>query len=261
MRPTRQFGIVLAALVATCFLGGKVRADLIDLTTVGATGTEGTAIFQQMSQQPTGTGVIQPFLRLQNTGVEQGYNTSGRPIEQGFDSKTDPNFTRNLMTSEVPVVNINGINYRQFGLDINEINSGTKSLLSLDKLQIFQSATPSLTSYASLGTPIYDLGNNTVLLDYSLNHGSGSGDMFAYIPDSLFNPATPFVYLYSQFGALTHPDASADAGFEEWFVTQGNTPPVNEVPAPATLVFAGLGCALGLVGYARGKRRPLAVQA
>ena len=41
-------------------------------------------------------------------------------------------------------------------------------------------------------TAIYDLdagGDNWIKLDYSLNSGSGSGDMVAYIPNSLFTGA------------------------------------------------------------------------
>ena len=145
----------------------------------------------------------------------------------------------------------------------DEKNSAAGRFITLDKLQLFQSPQGSLSSYPNLGTKVYDLdagGNNSILLDYSLNHGSGSGDMFANIPDSLFDPSVPFVYLYSQFGDS---DDYSDAGFEEWAVLKGSTPPpVNEVPAPATLVFAALGCGLGLVvRRVRGKSRGIAAQA
>ena len=69
-------------------------------------------------------------------------------------------------------------------------------------------------------SPIYDLDaglesgeDNYVLLDYWLNHGSGPGDMFADIPDSVFGDHT-CVYLYSKFGV----NEGAHAGFEEWAV-------------------------------------------
>ena len=60
--------------------------------------------------------------------------------------------------------------------------------------------------------------DHAVLMNYALNHGSGSGDVAVLIPDVLFaatadNP-NPFVYLYSAFGGA----AAANAGFEEWAV-------------------------------------------
>jgi len=248
----------VAVLWASLTLGGRAAADVLDLTSNNASGFVNGGFFQETSPQPTGTGVIDPFLRLQANGTEQGYNTSARPVQ--FDQKTDPNYTRNLMLSEVPKVTIGNTTYRQFLLDVNESNGQGRNLISLDKLQIFQSPQGSLSSYPNLGTKVYDLDagkDNSILLDYSLNHGSGSGDMFAYIPDALFDPSVPFVYLYSQFGDA---DGSSDAGFEEWAVLQGQSPPpMNEVPAPATLVFAALGCGLGLFGYARrsrGKEKP-----
>ena len=249
---TKKLGVGLAALLLTLVMNSRAAADTLDLTTAGSSGFVGGAFFQQTSPQPTGTGVIQPFLRLQNNGVEQGYNTSARPIEAGYNSKTDPNFTRDLLLSSVPVVNINGTAYRQFLLDINESNGQNRELLSLDRLQIFQSPNGNISQYANLGTKIYDLdgtGNNAVLLNYDLNHGSGSGDMFANIPDALFDPSLPYVNLYSLFGNTMGADGTSDAGFEEWATLGGNTPPVNEVPAPATLLFAALGCGVGMVGY------------
>ena len=44
--------------------------------------------------------------------------------------------------------------------------------------------------------------DNWVALDYSLNTGSGSGDMFLYVLDSVFDPydGGDVVTLYSLFG-------------------------------------------------------------
>jgi hypothetical protein len=80
------------------------------------------------------------------------------------------------------------------------------------------------------------------LFDYSLGHGSGSGDLLVYIPNSLFGDQT-YVYLYSMFGA----DEAANAGFEEWAVREGGNPPTTPVPAAALLALLGLtsaGCGL-----------------
>ncbi len=255
MRHTiRRLGLSLAAVSGLLALGGRASADVVDLTTAGSSGTINGALFQQTGPQPTGTGVIDPFVRIQNKGVEQGYNTDARPVQ--FDEKTAANFTRSLLLSSVPVVTINGTAYRQFLLDINETGSKTGPLLSLDRIQVFQANSGSLNNYPNLGKQIYDLdagGNNSILLNYDLNPGSGAGDMFAYIPDSLFDRSIPYVYLYSHFGSDIA-NAAPDAGFEEWAVLQGANA-VNEVPAPATLIFACLASVLGLAGYTRRRMR------
>ncbi len=252
----------VAALLAGLGLAASARADVVDLTTAGSSGTINGAIFQQISPQSTGTGVIDPFVRLQRNVTEQGYNTDARPVQ--FDEKTDPNFTRSLLLSDVPVVNINGTNYRQFLLDINESNGQNREMLSLDQLQLFLGPVGDLNNYDTAtrqltgANLVYDLdaGTDSVIkLNYDLNHGSGSGDMFAYVPDSLFTGPNPFVYLYSHFGDQWGSDGTSDAGFEEWSVLEANNPPVNEIPGPATLLFAGLACALGAAGYVGRNRR------
>jgi hypothetical protein len=195
------------------------------------------AIFAQINVQPTGTGVIQSFLRLQNNPNEQGYNTDARSYPAGktqFDEKTDPNFTRSIQLSAVPIVSINGTNYREFFLDINESANTAGRLISLDQLEIFLSSSSTLDTYTSSNpnsTPsalsgpggatskqIYTLDtglspstpdnpfvDNWIALDYlTSSGGSGKGDMVFYLPDALFansgQGTNPYVYLYSQFG-------------------------------------------------------------
>jgi hypothetical protein len=203
-------------------------ATTLDLTTRGAEGMINDAQFTQCDAQPTGSGVIHAFLRVQtNAGVEHGYNTNARPLQ--FDENKSPVFTRALKLGGVPVVNVDGVNYREFLLDINQ--KASAPLLTLDELRIFLGDAPDLTGYDTNTetlageTAIYDLdagGDNAIKLNYRLNHGSGSGDMFARIPDSRFAGATvdTYVYLYSRFGEGN----GNNAGFEEWAVRTTTTP-------------------------------------
>ena len=158
-------------------------APTLDLTTAGSSGTINGALFEQWDGQPTGTGVFDPFVRIQHDppppyGIEAGYNTDGT-IE--FETKDDGghNWTHSLPLSLLVPVMIGGTEYYQFALDIDETNAkggNTGPLLSLDELEIYLQAGPAEFPYSSFVNKIYDLdgaGDSWIILDYSLNHGSG----------------------------------------------------------------------------------------
>jgi hypothetical protein len=126
-------------------------------------------------------------------------------------------------------VTINGANYFKLLLDINE-PGGSKSTISLDQLQFYTSTQGSLTTtnISLLGTLRYSFSaGDQVLMDAARNNGSGSGDMYAYIPVSAFagTASTDFVYMYCAFG---NSDPS-QGGFEEWALV------VNPIPEASTL--------------------------
>lgn len=227
---------------------------MYDLTgSVSDTAHINEAWFYNVHAAATGTGVIDSFVRIHGRAVEQGYNTDGRPVQ--FDENTSPQFTRSLLLSDVPIVT--GIDdadptipYREFLLDINQ--QGHHPLLALDDIEIFQTDAGDHTNFGepSFGKMVYDLDahpeDNWILLDYSLNTGSGSGDMFAYIPDSLFTWDLDYITLYSHFGAGStpeFPDNSNNDGFEEWAVRKAGTPPVVPLPGAILLGVLGLGAA------------------
>ncbi len=259
----KKIHVGLFVLTALLFFVGvpKVSATL-DLTTSGSSGFLDDAYFTTTTTQPTGTGVINSFVRLQtNNDVEQGYNTSGRPLL--FDENNSPQFTRDLLLSDVPLValpnqNNQTVQYRQFLLDINQSNCPTNkpdcgnNYLSLDNLNIYLGSTGGLlkANPEDLGIPVFKLTSANIKLNYSLGHGSGSGDMFAYIPDAFFVGTNQHVYLYSKFGV----QYANTAGFEEWSVLGkkgGGTPPIEVTPEPASMVLFGV----GLLGAALAKKK------
>jgi hypothetical protein len=204
-------------------LENRLVPTVLDLTTVGSIGTLGSGIFEQNATQPSGSGVIDAFVRLQakhaSSGIAQGYNTDARPVQ--FDEKVSPVFTRSLQLSNVPLVNVGGTPYREFLLDINQTNS--TPLLSLDELRFYDAGLGNLTGYdpnthlLSGIAPSFDIGaGNWIKLNSGLNPGSGKANMVALVPDSAFAgaPAGSFVYLYSKFGV----NLPAHGGFEQWAV-------------------------------------------
>lgn len=243
-----------AALIAAGMLviASIAQATVLDLGSSGS-GTINGALFQTNDDHPTGTGVYNPFLTIQNNGWEQGYNSS----TGNFDTKREPQWNHEIKFSDLQATTINGIQYIGFSVDINEPN-GAKSDISLDALKVYTSATlQSSTSTngsgffnGSLGTLVYDLGGNQVLYD-DQNTGSGGGDINIYIPVSFFLnagvQADDYIYMYQRWGNSD----TTEGGFEETSLIRGLTP-VPELSALFPIV--GLLVAVGSTHVLRRRR-------
>ena len=245
--------LIAAGMLAIASIAQATVVDLINNDQGSVTNQYGTAYFQFTQPQPTGTGYIDPFLRVQASPTEQGYNTSGGTP---FDDKGGP-WTHDIKFSDLQstAISLNGQTYFVILVDLNEPN-GAKSTISLENLQFYTSATGSQTTenVSSLGTLRYSLdtagGDNTVLFDAARNHGSGSGDAFIYIPASAFAGTNPndFVYMYVNFGSA---DVTTAGGFEEFTLVR-NLAPVPEMSALFPIV--GLLVAVGSTHVLRRRR-------
>ena len=175
------------------WLEHRVLLSVVDLTTVGSSGTINGAVYRQGTVTPAGSGNLSSFVRIQQTGTEYGYNTGARPytdpvlLNGGTD--TTATFNRSVALSTVPIIAIGGQAYLDFALDINQI--GSAPLLSLDEVQISLASSGTLQGYTSNGTYggqatlVYDMGGNSstwVKLNRNLSSGSGGSDMYMDIP-------------------------------------------------------------------------------
>src|SRR5215213_9428428 len=102
-----------------------------------------------------GTGIFNTFAQLQHTGIEQGYNSDAAPQ---FDEKTSHQHNHSILLADVPIFigdgtggTVEGVVYREFRFDANEVG-GAGRLLSLDKLEIWQEESGSLTNFTSAGS-------------------------------------------------------------------------------------------------------------
>lgn len=297
----KRFAIGLVGVIAGLLViaAPVAHATILDLSSaalpIGGVNTDDDsgfingAFFQwtNFDQNATGSGAIDSFVRMDDNGPpsqdfngagqEEGYNTDGRPV--AFEENTSPVFTHSITLGSVPLITLSdGIAYREFLLDINQNgcpSNGnpnqppcTDNFLSLDEVQIYlNGSSGSLTTQtlSSLGTLVYDLdglAESYVKLNADLNPGNGKGDMFLYVPDSLFVGAgTQFVYLYSRFGI----NFAVNDGFEEWAhrvienptceQTRTCTPPPPVIPEPSSLWLLGIGFASLLGGRGSCRRR------
>lgn len=246
--------IAFLAALTIAFAAPQANAIMVDLTSVGASGSIGAAYFEQIDPQSTGTGVIDPFVRIQASGTERGFNTDYRPFGPDLaDVNTSAQFTKSILVSSFGVVDQGGTPSIRFLLDVNQTSANP--LISLDEMKVYVADSPTINTNLQLmmqGTLLYDMdagGDNWVKMDYSLNSGSGSGDMFAYLPANLFSGyENKYLYLYSKFGV----NYATNDGFEEWArIDAAGTPPPPVIPEPATLLLIGS----GLAGAAAMRRR------
>src|SRR5438067_1902263 len=191
---TKSILKLLSACCASAMFSATVaHATVVDLT-ASNTGALNGATFTITGIQPTGTGVFDPFLTVQNNGTEQGYNTSFN----NFDTKREPQWNHEIQISDLRVQTIGNQQYYSFVIDVNEPNGGTKSLISLDMLKIWTSS--SLLTSGNLGSD-GALSSNTSILRYDLGSGnyvkyddqrsgSGQGDIAFLVPVSVFASAS-----------------------------------------------------------------------
>jgi hypothetical protein len=247
MNTQRAFiALITAALaLATSTTASATVYNLNTLVTVPIDTVDGRAFFTTDFDKTTGTGVIDPFLSIQASLTEAGYN-----IDSGdADTKRNGQYTRTQQVSDLQtIVAADGISYYAFLIDINEPNN-IASTISIDTIKIFTS-NMLLTNFADLQAQgvlqfnMDSLDPNVTLLYDDLNTGSGQGDVAFFIPTSILSgvASTDFFYLYQEFGNFG-PPYSSNSGFEE--TRHGGD--LTFVPIPETNALMPILAVLGVV--------------
>jgi hypothetical protein len=259
-------GHSLFALLGLVSLASSASAAVYDLTANSSVSVDtiyGTAIFQTDATKPAGSGFLDNmgdvFLTIHDKGVEEGYNTNAQPAP--FDVQRDGNrFNNGLKLSDLTVVTGNGgQTYFAFLIDINEPNSTSTSMISLDSLKIYTSevANQSTTNVDSLGEKRFDLDlpQDSYIKYNDLNSGSGEGDIMFFIPTTAFfqdgylgqsaASMDDYIYLYAKFGTNIAANSTlTQGGYEEFWTAKD----VAAVPEPSAIIplIGVLGAAIGM---------------
>ena len=170
-------------------LSDRIVPAVVDLTTFGSSAFlgNGTVVHRNDSDwgdthgdASEGLGDLNSFVSLTYMGlggVEQGYNTDARPVE--FNEAKEPAKTHSIRLSDLPVVTVNGTQYREFVLNVNQKNNARN--LSVDEARVFLGSVGNLSGYNSSfqtlagQTAVWDLdaGEDTTIITRALmNQGS-----------------------------------------------------------------------------------------
>jgi hypothetical protein len=257
MKP-KTISLLGALIVAAGFfsVGANARATIVDLTTgPNASGEIDGALFFATNPQPTGTGYIDPFLRIQEKGFEQGYNTDGG---FPFDDKHPHQYQHSLLISDLTPTIFEGNPYLVFMIDSNQSgNAYSQHTISMDCLQIFTSNDPNQTTesfnangiLALNGTLVYNLDASMDSAVLATALGSGKGDYFVFLPLDLVLTGEQYLYIYTCYGNTI----VSSGGFEEWTFIPGTVP----IPETATL-FPVIGLVAAVLSTRLLRRRKIA---
>ncbi len=263
-KPRRPVGLVLGAAAASAALfaaialaalvsdTGSYSVEVADkdhssgLVDIGNASVE--YIGSSASNQASGTGLFDPFVRLQGSPTERGYNTDGAV---DFETKSGK-WTHAIKVNAIPMVDCDGSGSGtttcwELFVDINESN--TAKYISLNEVEIWFTTDPNLVGYVdptgfpSGATQEYDFSGEILIHD--VNEGSGRGDLRYLVPTAghTWDASTYFV-LYSEWG--TSPQAAPDGktygsegGFEEWKVRKTPNVTIVKTANPVGPVSAG----------------------
>src|SRR4029079_2450928 len=180
------------------------------------------AVWNPSEAFQTGTGNLDPFLQIQNSPAEEGFNPD---VSGVLDHQHSANFHHSLPLNHIPVIRKQRVSYREVILDANEANSLPGAQFSIDKFNVW------LCNDANAGA--YDTrsdfeSNSACALVYGLTHSGqpdtllasdassrGSGNQFDYqilIPDAAFLAAAGAVGVNANTDCGYNGNTSAPCG-------------------------------------------------
>ncbi|MGC1269079.1 MAG: DUF11 domain-containing protein [Croceibacterium sp.] len=207
----------------------------IDLTAQGSTTTIDGVIFTDADNIGSGTGNYSPFLAIRdNDGNEAGFNTDTN-TNVASNPDIDNSKTHSVLLANLPITVVNGIEYFEIRLDINESNSD--NFVSLNQFKLYAgdndldptAGTDLVDTLAELQSLdlVYDMdaGTDRTLQLNEVSTGSGTDDYSILVPISLFagyDLSSTYVFLYAEMGTKSS-TFDAESGFEEFNIQDAGT--------------------------------------
>jgi len=275
----RSSVVLLGALLGAFVFTGTASAASIGLVPDGDcisyASSEGTVFFCDRDLRSAGTGVIDPFLRVNRDGdnadgtdstFSSGFNTDathqdGVPATNDFDASQSNALDVDDILFGTPPGEVG--QFAIFTVDINQKGSegSLADILSLNQFELYNCGDNDYTTLSGC-TLFFDLFNSGdwVNFDYRNHTGSGAGDIDIYIPAGV-GFGSDFIALLDGWGcdpftACDPSDAETglfadNDGFQEWIRTGGPLAGSGAgsgggaggpgVPEPASLLLFGTG--------------------
>src|SRR5262245_62633662 len=120
----------------------------LDFTVIGG------VIFEDAARVGSGTGNYNTFLAISNnSGIESGFNSDDTPPIDATNHDIDQAKTHTVLLSSLVQITVNGVQYYQVRIDLNEANSDPNAQISLDQFKIYTSTNGGLESTTDLFNP------------------------------------------------------------------------------------------------------------
>ena len=143
-----------AGAVAPTNEPGTTAATDYDLTNGGSYTIINGVVFTDAANTGSGTGNYNTFLALQDNNdagsSEAGFNTDDTPPIDSSNVEIDQSKTHTVLLSSLVVTTIDGVDYYEFRVDLNENNSDPNAQISLDTFQIYSSSLKTIESHSKL---------------------------------------------------------------------------------------------------------------
>jgi len=228
-------------------VGGTGQPNWLDVP-AGTGGTGGTMYVGQINNKVT-DATYNVITSMKYNGAMQGYNDASASVSTynggtSFSTQSGAGMT----VSQLPTVTINSVTYYEVVIDFKIANAESSTGCVLDQLKIYAGnpgvSISSTTNLSSLGTKLFDLGNNSIKVS-AIQNTSNISQLGIYIPTSDFVgiSGTKAYYVWTDITGLT---ASNDQVNVAWD-SADNGLSVTVAPEAHT-VWGGLSIGLLLCG-------------
>jgi hypothetical protein len=247
MRHTSRLWV--GAFAATLLVAASAEAGVIDLSEPGATATIRSVILVRTDSRGAVVGPAQQFRKLRAVAIGGQVSPGNADRSAGLLS---------VPASEVGTVEVSGRSYHEIGLEFERSGRGQNdSPLVLEKFTVFGSQKTGERSLDALGTPAYDLSDDTgasrILIDKPGRRGHRAGAFRVLIPNAgAAGQADGQLYIYWKI-------SNEDGASVRW-VSRGRMSGAP-VPEPSSIIITllGVGCVSGL-GLRRALRNRMAAE-